>query len=140
MAIADLKALKVQEGRSIPGVYTREPKQAMLDVPKEVIDRHPDKHLRWVNIKDPQKAESRQMDGYVRLTPEEGGRQLGSELALFAAPKASVEARKAFQEKRNRELLTAHVGEMEQAAQSLARELRDQHGFDVNEKDILVKE
>src|SRR5690348_7224420 len=72
-----LKALERLERTTVPGAPIRTPRQLMLDASK-VQEAHPDQHVRWVNIKDPQKAESRQMDGYRRLTSEEGGRQIGS--------------------------------------------------------------
>lgn len=143
MGLAELreqqKQLERQEAKTVPGAFSREPKQHLLDA-SDVQKRHPDKHIRWVNIKDPQKVESRQLEGYVRLTAEEGGRQVGGELALFAIPKAQYESRVAWQRQRNRELLTAHRGEMQKEAQKLERELRDQHGFDVGSKGILVDE
>lgn len=134
-----LAAARRTEARTVPGAVPRTPRQLMLDA-SAVQEKHPDKHLRWVNIKDPQKAESRQMDGYTRLTSEEGGKQLGSELVLMGAPRELVEARIADERKLNRERLEAPKRMMQEAAEGIARELRDNHGINVDPSRIFVNE
>lgn len=134
-----LAAMKRMEAIQVPGAPNRLPKELMLDA-SDAIARHPDKHLRWVNIKDPQKAMSRQLEGYTRLTSEEGGRTIGNELALMSIPKEKYEARIDAQRKRNRELLVAHKAEMKKVVGDVARSLRDEHGVQVDEKRLLVDE
>lgn len=121
------------------GVIPRLPKEHMLDA-RDVEAMHPDKHLRWVNIRNNDKTESRKTEGYARLAESEGGRNIGSELALFGVPQAQYEARVAQQEARTAQLSTAHRREVEQAAERAARELRDRHGVRVRERDLIVND
>ena len=134
-----LKKLDEQEGKTIPGARVLTPKQQLMDA-SEAEKRNPDKRVRWVNIKDPQKAESRKIEGYVRLTPEEGGKALGDETALFAIPREKYEQRVAAQEQLNRERLVHHEREMESVVLAVVKELRDRHGIRVNEKRLFVNE
>lgn len=121
------------------GAVPRMPKEAMLDA-SDVQAQHPDKHLRWVNTRNAEKAESRKLEGYERLSEAEGGRALGTELALFAIPKARHDARVREQNERSAALMTAHRAEVERAAESAARELRDRHGVRVRERDLIINE
>lgn len=138
-ASEQLAALDRLERRTVSGAPIRAPRQQILDASK-VQEAHPDKHVRWVGIKDPQKAESRQLDGYRRLTSEEGGRQIGSELVLMAAPKELVQARVDAERQLNRERLEAPKRMMQEAAEGIARELRDNHGITVDPTRIFVNE
>lgn len=135
-----LKNAEALERKMVPGAYSRTPKQAMLDRAEAVQEKHPDLRLRWVNVRDPQKAESRREDGYRRLTSEEGGMNIGDELVLMGAPRERVEAREAAQRQLNEERLVAHVGEMERAVEGVAKALRDNHGIKVNPRQLLVNE
>jgi len=127
------------EAQTYGGAPSRAPRQQMLDASK-VQEAHPDKHVRWVGIRDPQKAESRQLDGYQRLTSEEGGKQIGNELVLMAAPKELVEERIAGERRLNRERLEAPKRMMQEAAEGIAKELRDRHGINVDSSRIFVNE
>lgn len=111
----------------------------MLDA-REVQAKHPDKHVRWVSIREDEKAETRKEEGYQRLTSEEGGRQIGKELALFAIPKSAADARRVDQHERNAALLNAHKATMRNEAESAARYLRDQKGFSVDADKLLITE
>jgi hypothetical protein len=128
------------EARMIPGAPTRTPKQAMLDRAEPVQAKHPDLRLRWVNVRDPQKADSRMQEGYRRLTSEEGGMHIGDELVLMGAPRQLVEAREAQQRQLNDERLVAHRHEMERAVEGVSKALRDNHGIRVNPKQLLINE
>jgi hypothetical protein len=134
-----LKNAAELEAKLIPGAPTRTPRAKMLEAP-EAVALNPDKGLRWGNIRDPQKMETHQMDGYKRLTSEEGGKQLGNELVLIGIPKQLAEARIAEQKAINAERLTAHVRTMESAAEGIARELRDKHGLNIDPKRLFVNE
>lgn len=135
-----LKAADALERKLVPGAYSRSPKQSMLDAAGASQEKHPDLRLRWVNVRDPQKAESRKAEGYRRLTSDEGGMNIGDELVLMGAPREVVEARIAAQHKLNDERLVAHVREMEHAVEGVAKALRDNHGITVNPKHLLVNE
>lgn len=140
MSLADMKArLATEEAKTVPGAPTLTPKQQMLDA-SEVEKRHPDKVIRWVNIRDPQKAESRRVEGYVRLSEAEGGRSLGNDLALMAIPRAQHEAKVKAIRKLNDERLNAHRREMESVAESVARQMRDRYGVQIDASRILVDE
>lgn len=139
-ASEQLAAARRVEAKTVPGATPRAPRQQMLDSAKAVQDRHPDKRVRWVNMRDPQKVESRQMDGYQRLTSEEGGKQLGNELVLMAAPRELVEAREANERQINRDRLEAPKRMMQEAAEGIARELRDRHGINVDPSRLFVNE
>lgn len=143
MSLADLQAQKKVldevEARTVPGAPTLTPKQQMLDA-SDVEKRHPDKVIRWVNIRDPQKAESRRVEGYVRLSEAEGGRSLGNDLALMAIPRAAHEAKVQAIRKLNDERLNAHRREMESVAESVAKQMRDRYGVSIDASRILVDE
>lgn len=143
MSLADLKAqqkaLDEVEARTVSGAPTLTPKQQMLDA-SEVEKRHPDKVIRWVNIRDPQKAESRRVEGYVRLSEAEGGRSLGNDLALMAIPRRLHEQKVAAIQKLNDDRLNAHRREMESVAESVAKQMRDRYGVSIDASRILVDE
>ena len=143
MGMAELKASQAKldqiEKAEIPGATVLTPKAQMLDA-SDVERQHPDKFIRWVNIRDRQKAEARQLTGYVRLSEDEGGRHLGDELALVAIPKKQHEARTEAIKKLNDERMRAHHTAMEQMAESVARMARDQYGIKLDPRRILVDE
>lgn len=141
MGLSEFKAAKQkldeQEDRSVHGARTLTPKQAMLDA-RDVEARHPDKRIRWLNMADKDKIQSRQLDGYVRLGSEEGGRQLG-DMALFAIPRDLYVERVKRKEKVDRERLEAHNREMEQVAEAVVEYLNSR-GYNVSRDRILVQE
>jgi hypothetical protein len=139
MGLAELQALRRQEEKEVPGLRIRTPRQRILDA-SEVQAKHPDKHIRWVNIKDPEKAEARKEDGYKRLTSEEGGRQIGDQAALFAIPKEQAEEMRLAHQEENEMRLNAHKAEMRRAAEQGAKQLRDQAGLDVSAERLLIDE
>jgi hypothetical protein len=129
---------KAELERHVPGATVLTPKEQMLDA-RDVEKRHPDKAIRWVNIRDPQKAATRQLEGYVRLSEEEGGRTIGDELALMGAPREHIEAQREAIRRVTFERLNAHNNEMEQIAEGVAKVMRDRYGMSVDPKRILVK-
>ncbi len=133
---AEIARLNNLEAKSVPGARPRTPRAQMLDA-SDVEAKDPDNVYRFVNIRDPQKAAAKIEDGYKKVPTEEGGRTLGDEFALMrvskerhAELKANVDKITAFRE-------SAHVREMENAAESVARQLRDQHGLNVDPRHIL---
>lgn len=138
MSVEELKkALDRRErtsGRS--GAVPRSPKQGLLDA-SDVEAAHPDKRVRWLNLKNPEKVVVRQAEGYTRLPAEEGGRSLGDEMALFAAPREVHEERVAAQTEENRRRESAHRNEFQRTVEAVARELRDRHGVNVSAEQLM---
>lgn len=133
---AEIKRLNELENKSVPGARPRTPRAQMLDA-SDVEAKDPDNVYRFVNIRDSQKAAVRIEDGYKKVPTEEGGRTLGDEFALMrvskerhAELKANVDKLTAFRE-------SAHIREMENAAEGVARQLRDQHGLNIDPRHIL---
>lgn len=139
MGLEDLKALREKEAREVPGLKLRTPRQRLLDA-REVQAKHPDKHVRWVNIKDGEKAETRKEDGYRRLTSEEGGRQIGDQGALFAIPKEQAAEKRAEIKAENLSRLDAHKAAMMRAAEEGAKALRDKAGLNVSAERLLIND
>lgn len=136
--MAEIKRLTELENRTVAGAPVRTPKARMLDF-GAVEKKDPDHHYRLVNIKDPEKVASRVEDGYVKVAESEGGRSLGGEFALMKQPVAQYHERKAREAQSNRDREGAAVRIMEQASESAARELRDNHGLRVRAEDILIR-
>lgn len=132
-------ALAKIEAQTLSGAPNLTPKDVLLDL-SDLQAKHPDMHFRWANIRAPGKADRRRLDGYIRLPESEGGRELGGEVAVFVTSKKIYDAR--FQRVRdmNKARLNAHRAEVEQAVESVARELRDKYGLKVDTKRILVDE
>lgn len=137
MGMDELQKLRRTEEKEVPGVSIRSPRQRLLDA-RDVQAKHPDKHIRWVNIKDPEKAEARREDGYMRLTSEEGGRQIGDQGALFAIPREVAERKKAEIKAENLSRLDAHKAAMRRAAEEGAKALRDKAGLSVSGARLLI--
>lgn len=127
------------EATTVPGARLLTPKEQLLDA-SDVAAKHPGKHLRWVNIRDKSKAETRVREGYVRLSSDEGGRHLGDEMALFGLPREVAERKQAELRRLNEERLTAHEREYEATVEGVARVLRDRYGVKFNTDRILIKE
>lgn len=124
--LANLKRQEATSGRS--GAIPRMPKQHMLDA-SEVQAKKPEKHLRWVSLKDSNKVPTRKHEGYVVVPEKDGGRTLGDEYVLMEIPKERYEQRLAQQREENDRRLNQHDKEWQQQAEAVARELRDKHGI-----------
>jgi len=127
--LADLKRVEATTGRS--GAIPRMPKEMMFDA-TAVEARHPDKHLRWLNMSDKNKMASRKAEGYTILPESEGGQKIGDEMVLASIPRAQYEQRLARQEEENDRRLNAHTAEWEGQAEAMARTLRDNYGIKVS--------
>lgn len=139
MGIEDLQALRRREDKEVPGLKIRTPRQRVLDA-REVQAKHPDKHVRWVNTKDAEKAEARKEDGYQRLTSEEGGRHIGDQAALFAIPKEQAAQKRKDIQDENAARLDAHRASMQRAAEEGARQLRNKAGLNVSAERLLIND
>lgn len=133
---ARLDRLEKTTGNS--GAVPLTPKAMMLA--SDLPEKHPDKHYRWVNVKDGQKAASRIMEGYERVAEGDGGRSLGGSLALFAIPREQYEARLERQQKLTIKQMDAHKSQMYRLAEGISRTLRDRHGLNVPVERLLVSE
>jgi hypothetical protein len=138
-AIAKIKELQSQLQRQANQEYSGAASNAtatmMLDK-SEAEKLNPGSRVRWVSLRNEQKAAARQASGYVRLAAEEGGRQVGS-LVLMKLP-AEEHARRVKQiDQLTQDRLHAHEKEAENMAVSLARELRDNHGIRVDPEKLF---
>lgn len=138
-AIEVLKKLGRAEDKTVPGARVLTPRQQMLDA-SAVAERHPDKRLRWVNLRNPEKVRARLLEGYEKLPENEGGRSLGDECALFALSREVYEDKVASIDAENARRLSLHRDEMQAAVAAVAKELRDKHGIRVDEKRLFVDE
>lgn len=133
------QALAHIEAQTLSGAPSLTPKEVLLDL-SDLKAKHPDKHFRWVNIKAPGNADRRRLDGYIRLPESDGGRELGSELAVFVTTKRIHDHKLAQLAKANEARLRAHRAEVENVAEGVARELRDRYGIKVDLDRIFVNE
>lgn len=133
------KALEKIEAQTLSGAASLTPKELMLDL-SDLKEKHPDKHFRWVNIKAPEVADRRRLNGYIRLPESEGGRELGGELAVFVTTAKIHESHVAKLKQMREDRLRAHQADVEKVAESVVRELRDKYGIKVDLNRILVNE
>lgn len=134
------KQLASQEAKEVLGAPTRTPKGLLLDARDTQEAVGPDKHVRWLNLKDPNKVAARQLEGYVRVPESEGGKALGDEMATFAIDRKRYDARVAAQEAEGKRRLVAHKTDMERLAENTAKVLRDQYNIDVDPKRLFRDE
>lgn len=120
------------------GAIPLTPKAQLLSV-GDLVEENPDKHYRFVNVGSSEKAELRKASGYERVPAAEGGKQVGN-MALFAIPRREYEKRVDAIKEANKERLSVARNDMERAAESIARELRDRHGINVDAERILIRE
>lgn len=132
---AELRKEEAKTGGS--GAIPFTPKGMLLDA-TDVQRQHPDKHIRWGNLKNEDKMQVRLSQGYERVPVTEGGKQVGN-LALIAQPLEKHLATVAEIERRTRERLTAHKAEVEEMANQVAKVLRDKHGVNVRPEDFLIQ-
>ena len=131
--------LKRAEEKTVVGANVLTPKQALLNA-DSAKERHPDKHLRWVSLRDPMKVQAREAAGYKVLSTEEGGRRLSDGLILMGCSKEVYEARVKQIEDLNEQRLNHHRNEMAAAVEGVVRVLRDKHGINVDLNRILVQD
>jgi hypothetical protein len=134
-----LKELKAVENKTIHGATVLTPKQMLLDV-SDIEKAHPDKRVKWLNLRNTEKMESRKLEGYTRLGTEEGGKALGNEMATFVIPKELYEARVAANKRKTQERLDSHRDELSTTVEAVLRELRDRHGIKLDERKLMINE
>lgn len=134
-----IKKLSRLEEKTTPGASDLSPKQALFDA-TDVQKRHPDKRVRWVSLKNPDKVLARKLEGYELMSEADGGRRLGEDSALAAISREKYEARVKRQEALAKARLSQHKTEMAALAEGLAKQLRDRHGIDIDVDRLLVSE
>lgn len=132
------ESLDRQERKTGPsGAVPLTPKQALLDA-SDLADAHPDRHYRWLNTGNAEVIRLRRQEGYERVPESEGGRQVGG-LGLFVQSAERHRERTEAEARLHKERLSQHNREVESAAETVARHLRDKHGLNIKAEDILVK-
>lgn len=139
--VAELqKRLAAQEAQTVPGAPVRTPKEMMLDATSTQKAVGPEVHVRWLNLRNPDKVAMRKAEGYVRVPESEGGKQIGDEMATFAISRRAHDARVAAQEAETQRRLKSHKTDMEVLAENTARILKDKHGLDVDPRRLFRDE
>ena len=131
------RALERLEGTFEGGAVSLTPKERLLDA-RDVQEQHPDKHVRWLSLRNKEKMDARMEEGYAKLSEEEGGRQLGDSMALFAIPRELHEARVKRQEKMTRDRMGAVKELYGEVGARLAHELKRTHGLSDNQVRRLI--
>jgi len=128
-------------GRS--GAVSRAPKQRMYNIEK-LKAANPDKHYRYVNVADDEKAQARLDDGYKAVSETEAAKygarsEIGS-TKLMEIPREVAEARRREIDETTRHRLKAHERDVREAVEGVTRELRDRHGLNIPVERLLVDE
>lgn len=127
------------EAQVLSGAPDLTPKDVLLDL-SDLAAKNPHLHYRWVNIRAPGKADSRRTNGYLRLPADEGGREIGGELAIFVTTKRLHEHRVAQIKKLAKERLSMHRQEMQAAAEAISAEMRSKYGVHVPVDRLFIDE
>ena len=131
---AELDRRERKEGSS--GAVSNTPKGQLFDA-NDVVAKKPNKHLRWVNLKNPDKVPVRVAEGYRRIPEGDDGRRIGDEYALFETTKEQYHVRLEAKEEKDRQRLNAYKNEFEAVVEAVARELRDKHGIQISSKQLM---
>lgn len=136
--------LREKEAKDVSGAASLTPKQVMLDQ-REIAELNPDYHYRLVNTTDPNKAKIRRRQGYVPVSDEEAtaagvDNAIGTELRMMKIPREKHDKRVREIDELHKNRLAAHKTEVQSAAESIVRELKDKHGLDVPLDRLLVDE
>lgn len=128
-------------GRS--GAVPRSPKQRMYRIDK-LKEANPDKHYRYVNIADDEKAQARLDDGYKPVSEAEAEKhgvraEIGS-TRLMELPRNVADARRREIDETTKHRLKAHERDVREAIEGVAKELRDKHGLNIPVERLLVDE
>lgn len=120
------------------GAVPLQPKHLMLNA-TDVQEKLPEHRVRWLNLKNPEKIATRMMDGYTRISSEEGGRHLGDEMALFKIPRKKYEERVSRQQSLSKERLSQHNTDMERFAENMSKILRDKYSLNISTEQLLAR-
>lgn len=131
------KMKQIERTTGPSGAIPNATKEELLNL-SDLQAKHPDKHLRFVNVANPDKVSRRQRNGYIRLPEADGGRQIGN-LAVFAVPKQQLHKLQADKAQKQAQLLVRFKAESHQEAEATARILRDRHGIDVDPRRLIAE-
>lgn len=95
-----LEHLRQVERKTRPGAMPRTPKQSMLDSAEEYARAFPDRHFRWVNVGNTDKASNSILNGYSQHKDSLGNAVQRGNLQLWSCPKEMFEERRAEREAR----------------------------------------
>ena len=128
-------------GRS--GAVPRQPKQRMYNIDK-LKEANPDKHYRFVNVGDEEKAQARIDDGYKAVSEDEaekhGARTEIGNTRLMELPREKADARRRELAELTNSRLKAHERDVREVIEGVAKELRDKHGLRIPVERLLVDE
>lgn len=128
-------------GRS--GAVPRQPKQRMYQIEK-LKEANPDKHYRYVNVGDEEKAQARIDDGYVAVSEDvcdkHGVRAEIGNTRLMELPREKADARRRELAELTNSRLKAHERDVREVIEGVAKELRDKHGLRIPVERLLVDE
>lgn len=128
-------------GRS--GAVPRAPKQRMYNTDK-LKEANPDKHYRYVNVGDEEKAQARIDDGYVAVSEDvadkHGVRTEIGNTRLMELPREVADARRRELAELTNSRLKAHERDVREVVEGVAKELRDKHGLRIPVERLLVDE
>jgi len=141
MGMTELREAKAQADRierttGSSGAVVNTPKGVLLDA-RDVEAKHPDRRLRWVNLRNLDKVAARVAEGYVRLPDSEDGRHIGDDYALFSLPRGEYEKKIEAGRQLRALRLRMHKTEFERVVEGVAREMRDKHGINVSAEDLM---
>ena len=140
-AVAELQQkLQRQVDTTVHGAPIRTPAGAMLDATSTQEAVGPEKHVRWLNLRNTSKMITRKMEGYVRVPESEGGKAIGDEMATFVISRERRDARVSAETAENKRRLMSHKSDMERLAESTAKALKDNHGIDVDPRRLFSDE
>ena len=138
-----LKKADQIEAKTVPGAPVLTPKADLLDA-RAYEEAHSEKYVRYGSTRTKDKVQQRRAEGFEAVSQkaaDEAGvnAEVGS-LRLMEVPREVHDARVERQEKENERRLVAHRTDVERAAESIVKQMRDRHGLDVKVEDFLVNE
>lgn len=127
--------LERYEAMNVGGAPILMPRARLLDA-SYAKEKNPDFNYRWLNITDAGKVGARRADGWERVSEDEGGIQLGEEMALFRIPKQHHNRLRQGLRNRQERSFDQPKKQFEASLNDVAKYLRDKHGIKLTDKQI----
>lgn len=127
--------LERHEATRVSGAPILMPRSRLLDA-SYAKDKNPDFNYRWVNITDGGRVGARRADGWERVPEDEGGMQLGEEMALFRIPKEQHARLRSGLRARQEASFSEPKKQFEASLDDVARMLREKHGIRLSDRQI----